>query len=62
MTRSVPSTDVYVNGRPQSSHSTPDGTTRITVRLPPSGSGTVRFEGFAGGKLVAARQLDLQPA
>lgn len=61
-TRSVPSTDVYVNGRPQSSHPTPDGTTRITVRLPPSGSGTVRFEGFAGGKLVAARQLDLQPA
>ena len=61
-TRSVPSTDVYVNGRPQDSQSTPDGTTRFEVRVPASGKATVRFEGFSHGKLVAARQLKLQAA
>ncbi len=61
-TRSVPSTDVYVNGRPRDSQPTPDGTTRFTVRVPASGNATIRFEGFAAGSLVAARQLRLQQA
>ena len=61
-TRSVPSTDVYVNGRPRDSQPTPDGTTRFTVRVPASGNATIRFEGFAAGSLVAARQLRLQRA
>lgn len=62
-TRSITSIDVYVNGRPQGpgGTSTPDGVTTVPVRLPPSGKGTVRLEGFFGGKLVAARQLSVEP-
>jgi C-terminal processing protease CtpA/Prc len=62
-TRNVPSLDAYVNGRPQgASQATPDGTHTVEVRLPASGRGTVRLEGFARGKLVAARLIEHQPA
>ncbi len=59
-TMRVPSTDVYVNGRPRMTQSTPDGTRRITVRVPTSGGIRIRLEGFANGRLAAARQLRLR--
>lgn len=56
-TQNVPSVDVYVNGRPQLSQRTPDGTHQLTIRLPSWSNSIVRVEGFDRGKLVAARQL-----
>ncbi len=58
VTRNVATVDVYLDGRPRQSVATPDGTNLITLTVPPSG-GVVRLEGFAGGELVAARQLNL---
>ena len=57
-TLNIPEVDIYVNGRPQSSSATPDGTTMLAVQLPPTG-GRVRLEGFENGELVGARQLDI---
>jgi C-terminal processing protease CtpA/Prc len=55
-TLNIPEVDTYVNGRPQGSTKTPDGTTTFTLQLP-AGGGIVRLEGFEKGSLVGARQL-----
>ena len=55
-TENVPSVDVYVDGRPQDSHETPNGTKQIEVKLR-SASSVVRLEGFEGRDLVAARTV-----
>jgi hypothetical protein len=57
-TLNIPEVDIYVNDRPQSSVSTPDGVTSLTVQLP-TGEATVRFEGFENGNLVGTRHLQL---
>lgn len=57
ITMNIPEVDIYVNGRPQGSASTPDGTTTLTLEAPPGGS-TVRLEGFEGGTLVGSRLLN----
>ena len=58
-TLNVPSVDAYVDGRPQASQATPDGTTRFTLQLPGTGNVTIRLEGFDDGNLVAASRLDV---
>jgi hypothetical protein len=52
------SMDVYVGTRPVLTTAVSDGTNEITVPAPPAGS-TIRLEGFAGDKLVAAQQLSV---
>jgi len=54
-TLNIPEVDIYVNGRPQGSITTPDGTTTLTAQIP--AGGTILFEGFKNGILVGARQL-----
>jgi hypothetical protein len=50
--------DVYVDGRPRASVDTP--TSEASVTVPGVGQATVvRAEGFADGKLVAARTVAL---
>ena len=50
--------DIYVDGRPRASVDTPSGEASVTV--PAVGEATVvRAEGFADGKLVAARTVAL---
>ena len=53
-TAGLDSVDVYVNGRPHDSVAVHDGKNPVTV---PAEAGTLRFEGFVGGVLVAARLL-----
>ena len=48
--------DVYVNGRPVTSHPLVDGETLVSVELP-NGDVAIRLEGFNNGALVAARDL-----
>lgn len=55
-TLNIPEVDIYVNDRPQSSVSTPDGVTSLTVQLP-TDDAIVRLEGFENGNLVGARHL-----
>ena len=50
--------DLYVDGRPRASLDAPAGTSTITVEGVPRAR-RVRAEGFAGGKLVAARTVAL---
>ena len=55
----VPEVDVYINGRPQSSQSTPSGTSQFPVDLP-TGEVDIRLEGYDNGQLVAACNIDLR--
>ena len=49
--------DIYVDGRPRASVDTP--TSEATVTVAAVGAALVRAEGFADGKLVAARTVAL---
>ncbi len=63
-TDNITSVDAYVDGRPQQTASTSSGSAQFVLRLPatiPQAGTTVRFEGFHGGRLVAARQLGFEP-
>jgi hypothetical protein len=58
-TRGLDSMDVYVDGRPRAmAVPAPDGTNTLTLQL--DDTGPVRLEGFAGGQLVAARNVSAQ--
>lgn len=56
-TDAVATVDVYVNDRPKVQLDTSAGTTDLQLPLG-APTATVRFEGFDGGALVAARRLD----
>jgi hypothetical protein len=61
-TLNIPEVDIYVNGRPHASKSTPDGVTSILVALPSDADAdadeaSIRVEGFEDGALVGARDL-----
>jgi hypothetical protein len=58
-TKSVPSVDIYLAGRPVATSLTADGTTEVTIPAGSAGS-VVRIEGFDdSGALVTATQLQL---
>jgi C-terminal processing protease CtpA/Prc len=53
-TENVGSIDVYVDGRPTISSATPNGTTEISIPVPPQNA-QLSIDGFDNGELVAAR-------
>lgn len=58
-TLNIAEMDIYVNGRPQISVATPEGTSQVSLQMPASSS-RLRLEGFDNGKLVGALQMDYQ--
>ncbi len=57
-TRGLDTIDIYVGGRPHvAAVPAPGGTNTLTLQLGDTASGPIRLEGFAAGRLVAARQL-----
>lgn len=56
--RGLDTIDIYVAGRPHAAAvPAPDGTNTLTLQLDDADTGQIRLEGFADGRLVAARLL-----
>ncbi len=56
-TRALDRLDVYVDGRPRSSHDIKDGALVLTLPAQPAGAHTLELRGFADDELVASRRV-----